>query len=90
MSSDLKTDIVRHHLIPQHPTKTFRNSKKTVDRYGEEIETGDTVEFLTKGGYHSQRGVVIQFTRYFVIADGSNGNEIRRKASDLHVVANEI
>ena len=32
------------------------------------IEIGDTVVFLTKGGYHSKKGVVIRFTKHFVIS----------------------
>ena len=55
------------------------------DHHGVKIELGDTVVFLTKGGYHAQGGKVVRFTKSFVVTKDERGNEIRRKPCNLRV-----
>ena len=88
LNSDLKAEILRHNLLTSQ--RVADNRGRVIDRSGEKIEIGDTVRFLSRGGNHSQRGVVTRFTRFFVIAEDSSGQEVRRKASNLQVIAKVV
>ena len=82
---EIQYTIRHHNLITK--AKSENNRDRITDSRGEVIDIGDTVKFLTKGGYHSTEGVVVRFTRNFVIAEDSNRNEIRRKTKNVLVIS---
>ena len=83
-----KTKIERRlfEIKQQKRTHEEEEQTKVLDRYGSQINIGDTVIFLTKGKFNTTKGTVTKINEYRVTAKDRKGTSISRAPHNLRRV----
>lgn len=89
-SSNLAVRTTEKSTTPKVVEQAKQQTKNVIkDRDGTTIRVRDHILFLTRGAYPSRRGVVRKVERLWIVAEDSEGREIRRAPSNVRAISAE-